>query len=163
MQKTLIECLATGFYVGRIRKAPGTWGTLWGVPLFLLLSLFHPLTYMAITLILVGVAIWVSHLYELHTERHDSQEIVIDEIVGFLVTMTWLPATWQSLLAGFMVFRFLDITKPFPIRTIDRRMRGGIGTVADDLVAGLVANVILQIVYSETPWLGVQLNAATGF
>ena len=86
----------------------------------------------------------------------NSKEIVIDEMIGFMIAMTWMPQTWQAYLAGFCLFRFLDILKPPPIRYFDRRVPGGLGVVLDDVVAGLVANIFLQFIYSQTPWLGIQ-------
>ncbi len=77
---------------------------------------------------------------------HDSQEVVIDEVVGYLVAFTWLPMNWTSVVTAFVLFRALDIVKPFPISWLDRKVKGGLGTVVDDLAAGLVANIILQAV-----------------
>jgi len=76
--------------------------------------------------------------------------------------MTWLPMTWQSMLFGFVLFRVLDILKPFPIGFIDKKVQGGLGVIADDVVAGLIANIALQVVYSQTNWLGARL-ISTGF
>jgi phosphatidylglycerophosphatase A len=92
---------------------------------------------------------------------HDSKEIVIDEVVGFLITMTWLPLTWQSLVAGFVVFRFLDIVKPPPIRQLDRKVPGGFGVMVDDVAAGIIGSILLQFVYNHTNWLGVQISNLT--
>jgi phosphatidylglycerophosphatase A len=156
--KRTIEALATGFYVGKIRFMPGTWGTLWGLPLAWLLARFSPITYMLGAAFVLLVAIAVAELYEIHTQAHDLGEVVIDEVVGMVIALTWLPQTWQAYLAGFLLFRFFDILKPPPIRQIDQRIRGGVGTVLDDVAAGLAANVILQIVYTQTTWLGVKLQ-----
>ncbi len=158
LRNHLIEMLATGFYFGRMPFMPGTWGTLWGIPLVLVVFHTGPLVYMGITLIFLLVSIFIAEAYEKIYHSHDPKEIVIDEIVGFAITMTWLPMTWQSLLAGFIVFRFFDIVKPFPISYIDRKVEGGLGTVLDDAVAGLFANIILQIVFTRTDWLGMQLH-----
>ncbi len=158
MKRKIIECLATGFYLGKIPKAPGTWGTLLGIPVVLLLKLGSPGAYMigAVALLLFSVA--VCELHETLTGAHDSGQVVIDEVVGFVITMTWLPATAPFFLAAFVVFRFFDILKPFPIGLIDKKIRGGLGTVLDDVVAGLVGNVILQVVYQRTGWLGETWN-----
>jgi len=150
--------LATFFYVGKIPRAPGTWGTLATIPVWFLLSKLNPLWYMTLTFIIVLVGIFASQVFEKHADRHDSKEIVIDEVAGFLIAMTWLPPTWQSVVAGFLLFRFFDIVKPPPIRQIDQRMQGGIGVMADDVAAGLIVNLILQLVYTQTGWLGVQIQ-----
>ncbi len=112
---------------------------------------------MTVTFIIVLLGIFVAQVFEKHADQHDSKEIVIDEVAGFLIAMTWLPPTWQSLVAGFLLFRFFDIVKPPPIRQIDQRMQGGIGVMADDVAAGLIVNLILQVVYTHTGWLGAQI------
>lgn len=157
MKQKIIVLLATFFGSGKLPKSPGTWGTLATIPLwYLMASQLHVITYMIVTLFLCVAAILVSQAYENMTNTHDSKEIVIDEVVGFLITMTWLPMTWQSLVAGFVLFRIIDITKPPPIRQLDQKIKGGVGVVIDDIAAGLVCNIILQMVYTYTPWLGAQ-------
>lgn len=113
---------------------------------------------MVATAIFSALAMLIAHLDEKMQGGHDRSEVVIDEVAGFLVTMTWLPMSWQALLAGFALFRALDILKPPPIGWMDKRIRGGVGVVADDLVAGIIANAALQFVFVHTPWLGYQLN-----
>jgi phosphatidylglycerophosphatase A len=68
-----------------------------------------------------------------------------------------LPITWQTFLFGFAAFRLLDIVKPFPISYFDKKVPRGLGVVADDVVAGLLCNIILQVVYTQTTWLGIRL------
>ena len=147
---------ATGLGVGLIPWAPGTFGTLLAVPLVWLAAQSGHFSYMAITIAMVIFAVLMAHLDEMRSKRHDSSEIVIDEVAGFMVAMTWLPNTWQAYLFGFVLFRLFDIWKPFPIRQIDRDMPGGFGVVMDDVAAGLIVNIILQFVYIKTVWLGVQ-------
>jgi len=154
--KTLIEILATFFYLGKVPKIPGTAGTLAGIPVVFLLALWSPLIYMLGTIIVIALAIFVSSAHEARLGVHDGQEIVIDEVVGFVVAMTWLPVTWQSFLMAFVLFRTLDILKPFPIGLLDKKVQGGFGVVIDDVAAGLISNMILQIVYAHTTWLGQQ-------
>lgn len=151
--------IATVFGVGLIPKAPGTWGSLVTLPLALALMFLGPLVYMAVTLAMAIVAIVAAEEYEQQSKKHDSKEIVIDEVVGMLVTMTMLPLTWQSFVVGFILFRILDIWKPFPIRYFDRKVPGGFGVVMDDLVAGIIANVVLQLMLYHTAWLGVQIQS----
>ena len=88
---------------------------------------------------------------------HDSKEIVIDEVAGFLITMTWLPMTWQSVVIGFILFRFFDIVKPPPIRQLDKKIQGGVGVMIDDIAAGIISNFILQILFTYTLILGSQV------
>lgn len=151
-----IELLATFFYLGRVPLIPGTIGTLGAIPLVFLFNLGGLIGYTALTFVFCLFAIRISDIYEHTVQDHDTKEVVIDEVAGFLVTMFWMPATWQAFVYGFLLFRILDIFKPFPINLIDRRAQGGFGTVVDDLVAGVIANVILQFVYTQTDWLGVK-------
>jgi phosphatidylglycerophosphatase A len=148
---------ATGFWVGRIPFAPGTWGTLVGVPFVLLFRQFGPVGYLIAAVALVVAAIWIANLYERLGGEHDSSEVVVDEIAGFVISMAWLPVhTWQSWVAAFLLFRVLDITKPLAIGRIDRDVKGGPGVVLDDVLSGVVCNVVLQMIYQRTNWLGEQ-------
>lgn len=152
---SIVAFFATAGFVGRIPKAPGTFGTLVAVPLAFSLATVGPNFYLGATAALIVFAIWISELHERALGHHDSKEIVIDEVVGYLVAFAWLPVTWMSVVAAFVVFRFFDILKPYPISVLDARVKGGLGVVVDDLAAGLVANLILQLIASHTSWLGV--------
>jgi phosphatidylglycerophosphatase A len=159
--KQIVQALATGFYLGKIPFAPGTWGTLLGIPVVWIMSRGHSdVRYMILVVVLILVASFIAELHERNTGGHDPAEIVIDEVAGYAVAMTMLPETWQSYVAAFVVFRIFDILKPFPINRIDERVKGGLGTVLDDVAAGLVTNVILQVVFMQTAWLGIKLNAS---
>lgn len=161
MTKKILLLIATFFNIGRVSKAPGTVATLATIPLWWLLAQTGPIIYMVTVLILVPVGIVAAEAYESQSDHHDAKEIVIDEVVGFLITMTWLPMTWQSLVLGFIIFRFLDIVKPPPIRQLDQRVQGGVGVMADDIVAGLIGSLLLQLIYTQTSWLGVQISTLT--
>ncbi len=161
VKRKIVEFLATGFYVGRIRPAPGTWGTLVGIPFALLFKQGSPFFYMVASIALLFFAVEVAEVYEMVTGHHDTGEVVIDEIVGYVIALTWLPMTWQFFVAGFFVFRILDIWKPYPISVIDQKVRGGLGTILDDVAAGLLTNLILQIVYQKTDWLGHKWDGTT--
>ncbi len=153
----LSEIISTWFWVGKIRWAPGTWGTLAAVPLVMGVQYLGPVAYMATTFIFIFAGVLAADLYEKSLGEHDCSEIVIDEVVGYLIAMTWLPMTWQALVLGFIIFRFLDILKPFPIGRLDQRVKGGLGVMIDDIAAGVIANIILQIIYTKTNWLGGQI------
>lgn len=161
MLNTFLRHLATLFGIGFAPKAPGTVATLATIPIWYLLVQTGELTYMVVTFLLFPLGIVASQVYENHVGKHDSKEIVIDEVVGFLITMTWLPMTWQSVVIGFIVFRILDITKPPPIRQLDKRMPGGFGVMVDDVVAGIIGSIIMQLIYNQTNWLGVQISTLT--
>jgi phosphatidylglycerophosphatase A len=151
-KKDIATFIATATYVGYLPKAPGTWGTFWGVAIAWLLWPVSLPAYLAVTAVLILVAIWSAIQYEKLTAQHDPQEIVIDEVVGYLVTMIALPPTWVALGAGFIVFRFFDILKPFPIGWVDRKIPGGFGTVLDDLLAGVVGCLVLHTLQHFFHW-----------
>ena len=96
-------------------------------------------------LVLILLAIWISGAAARRLKRKDPGCIVIDEIAGMVVTFIGLPFTLTTAVLGFILFRILDILKPFPIRMIDQRMSGGLGIVADDVVAGIFANIVTRI------------------
>jgi phosphatidylglycerophosphatase A len=137
--------LATGFGVGYSPVAPGTLGTLVAIPIYYFLSEIPSPLY-EITLIgFFFLSVWISEKAEIFFGKKDDQRIVIDEIVGFLITMLWILKTIRFIIIGFFLFRFFDILKPFPIRRIERKFKGGFGVVLDDVVAGIYANIILHI------------------
>lgn len=153
----LVPLVATFFGSGLSPVAPGTMGSLATLPVIWLISFAGPLFHMGFIVFLFPIGLWAAEMYERTSGRHDSKEIVIDEVLGMLITMVWLPMTWQAMLLGFVLFRVLDILKPFPIGLIDKKVQGGLGVIADDVVAGILANIALQVIYSQTNWLGVQL------
>lgn len=157
MRNFLVQ-LATLFGVGRFPKGPGTVGTLVTIPVVILLSMAGPLVYMAAIVLLLPVGIVACEFYEQDKGGHDHKEIVIDEVLGFLITMVWLPMTWQAIAIGFAVFRLLDITKPLFIGYLDKKVQGGLGVMVDDVAAGIIASLIMQILYTQTNWLGSQVS-----
>jgi phosphatidylglycerophosphatase A len=161
VKRKIVEFLATGFYLGKIRPAPGTWGTFLGIPIAYALTFGSHFSYMLGSILLLAFAVAIAEMYEVITGHHDTSEIVIDEVVGYVIAMTWLPATWQFFAAAFVVFRFFDILKPYPINIMDQKIRGGLGTILDDVAAGLVSNLVLQLIYVNTNWLGTQWNGTT--
>lgn len=139
--------IATGFGVGYSPVAPGTLGTLVAIPIYYFLSDIRSPLY-EITLIgFIFLSVWISEKAEIFFVKKDDQRIVIDEIVGFLITMLWIPKTTRFIIIGFILFRFFDILKPIPIRRIERKFKGGFGVVLDDVVAGVYANIILRLIY----------------
>jgi phosphatidylglycerophosphatase A len=142
-----VHLLAFGFGAGLSPKAPGTAGTLVAVLLyFLLLELTFSL-YVYIGLVaaafLAGIYLCGKTARDLGV--HDHGGIVWDEFVGFWITMILVPGAWYWVLAGFVLFRFFDIVKPFPIGWLDKKVSGGFGIMLDDVIAGLYANVCLHI------------------
>ncbi len=137
--------LATGGYVGQIPFAPGTFGSLIGLPFCYLLAGIQLSTAIVAALIFIILAVLISGAAAKTLKRKDPGCIVIDEIAGMVVTFIGLPFTLTTAVLGFILFRILDILKPFPIRTLDQRLSGGLGIVADDVVAGILANVIIRL------------------
>jgi phosphatidylglycerophosphatase A len=145
--KYFILLLATGFGVGYSPIAPGTLGTLVAILIHYFLSEISPPLY-EITLIgFFFLSVWVSENAERFFRKKDDQRIVIDEIIGFLTTMLWVPKTIRFVIIGFFLFRFFDILKPFPIRRLEKGFKGGFGVVLDDVVAGVYANIVLRLIY----------------
>jgi phosphatidylglycerophosphatase A len=142
-----IKFVGSGAYLGYIPFAPGTAGTIAGIPLFLwVFSRFSPGLYLLSLAAFFFMAVWVAERAEILFHALDSRKIVIDEITGFLCTMFLVPAQAGYLIAGFILFRIMDIVKPYPANIINSRMRGGFGVVLDDVVAGIYANLILQVI-----------------
>jgi len=144
-----VRFLASGFFTGHIPVAPGTCGTIVAIPLYLLListlqGWFYAGAVFAVTLF----AIWISGSAEKTYGRKDPPQVVIDEIAGFLLTMTAIPPTAMYIAMGFVLFRLFDILKPQPAGWINSRMHGGSGIVLDDIVAGLYANIVLHFLHS---------------
>ena len=142
----LINFLAFGFGLGYAKKAPGTFGTLAGIPFVLLFQQTSLEIYLVATLIMGVFGIWLCGASSRQMGVHDHPGIVWDEIVGYMITMIAAPAGWQWLLLGFILFRFFDILKPWPIGYLDRHLHGGLGIMLDDIVAGLMAAGLLQLI-----------------
>ena len=138
--------LAFGLGSGLARFAPGTFGTLVAVPLYLLLSQLSPWLYVGAVLVSFFFGIWLCNTVSQDLGVHDHGGIVWDEFVGYWITMLFVPAGWVWVLAGFALFRLFDIWKPWPIRWVDREVDGGLGIMLDDVVAGVVCCLILHAV-----------------
>lgn len=144
----IITLFSTGLYTGYFPIAPATFSTLTlGVVSYRLLSYLHVYLYGLITLILFFLAVWLSDESERIFGKTDCRYIVIDELVGFLITMFLLPFNWMNLVLGFLFFRFFDIVKPPPANYFNNRKKGGLDVVLDDAIAGIYANLLLQVLY----------------
>jgi len=138
--------LATGCFVGNIPFAPGTFGSLLGIPLCFVLSKINLLFASLCIIFFIVFAMWTAQLAERILQQTDPGNIVIDEMAGMTVAFIGLPLNLRSVVTGFIIFRILDIFKPFPIRRIERRLSGGAGVVLDDVVAGIYSNLVLRLV-----------------
>ncbi len=140
-----VHFFAFGLGSGAAPYAPGTFGTLAAIPLYLLLIHFlnWPL-YAVVVVAMFLLGIWICNRTERDIGAHDHSGIVWDEFVGFLVTMFYAPAGWLWIVVGFLLFRLFDIWKPFPVRQLEQRYRNGFGIMIDDVVAGIYAALVLQ-------------------
>lgn len=140
-----VHWLAFGLGSGSAPKAPGTMGSLAALlvlPLFSGLPLWAQLVWVAVA----GVAgVFICGRTAEAMGVHDHGGIVWDEFVGIWITFIAVPLTPVSLVAGFLLFRLFDVWKPWPIRLLDRRLGGGIGIMLDDVLAGVVALILLQL------------------
>ncbi|MFK8067610.1 MAG: phosphatidylglycerophosphatase A [Gammaproteobacteria bacterium] len=143
--KDPFHCLSLGFGTGLASTAPGTFGTLIGIPLFLLMKPLSIEVYCLVSLILFIFGIWLCERTANKLEVHDHPGIVWDEVVGYAVTMIIAPNGWMWVLIGFILFRIFDVWKPWPIRLIDQKVTGGLGIMLDDLIAGIFALISMQI------------------
>ena len=137
--------LARGFGAGCSPVAPGTVGTAVAVPLVCLQLVLSTEIFLVFVLVFVLGAVYVAAVADKQMDETDDPSIVVDEMAGFLIAMAYVPLTPWSLLGGFVLFRALDIFKPPPINTVERKFSGGLGIVGDDLVAGLMTNALLQL------------------
>ncbi len=137
---------ATGCFSGYAPIASGTFGTLAAIPLYLLLMKIGWIPYLIGTLAVFLLGVQGANRIENATQQKDNGIIVIDEIAGYLITMAFLPQSWFVVIAGFFVFRFFDILKPYPIRKLDLNPNlKGFGVMIDDVLAGVYGNIVLQV------------------
>ncbi|MCU7916667.1 MAG: phosphatidylglycerophosphatase A [Candidatus Thiodiazotropha sp. (ex Gloverina cf. vestifex)] len=141
-----IHLLAFGFGSGLAPKAPGTFGTLVAIPIYLLLQPLSFTLYLVLLLLGFVVGIWICGQASKDLGVHDHGGIVWDEIVGYLVTMSFASDGVWWILIGFVLFRFFDILKPWPINWLDQQVHGGFGIMLDDLVAGLYAGSVMLLI-----------------
>ena len=140
-----VHLLAFGFGSGLAPKAPGTFGTLAAVPLYLLMAGLSLPIYLGLVLAGTLLGIWICGRASDDLGVHDHGGIVWDEIIGYLLTMVFAPPGWAWMLIGFLLFRFFDILKPWPIRWLDRQVSGGVGIMLDDLLAGVFAGLVMLL------------------
>ncbi|MEX1221082.1 MAG: phosphatidylglycerophosphatase A [Idiomarina sp.] len=142
-----IHLLALGFGSGLSPKAPGTMGTLVAIPLVWLLAQLPLAIYLSVTVVAAVVGIWICAYTAKAMGEHDHPAIVWDEIAGYAIAMTLLPPTFLNLALAFVLFRLFDILKPGPIGWCDKHLHGGLGIMADDVLAGITACVLIHAGY----------------
>lgn len=139
--------IAFGLGSGAMPFAPGTFGTIMAIPFYLLVRPLPLVVYVIFTIVFALFSMWICERVSREIHVHDHPGMCIDEFAGFFVTMIGAPSGWQWVLLGFLLFRFFDIAKPWPIRYLDEKIPGGVGMVLDDIVAGLFSMLIIQLVY----------------
>lgn len=136
--------LATGFGSGLSPFFPGTIGSLVAIPLWYLLSFLPLKLYCFWILLALGLGVYLCEYVEKQIGVHDHGSVVWDEFLGIWITLMFVPLmTWQWVLIGFVIFRFFDIWKPWPIRWFDRQVKGGAGIMLDDVIAGIISGAFL--------------------
>jgi phosphatidylglycerophosphatase A len=140
-----VHLLAVGLGSGLAPRAPGTAGTLVGVAAYAVLENLHWPVYVLICVLLAATGVFICGRTARDLGVHDHPAIVFDEVVGYLVTMVAAPPGWLWIGIGFVLFRFFDILKPWPISVLDRRIGGGVGIMVDDVLAGVFACALVQL------------------
>jgi phosphatidylglycerophosphatase A len=144
LRKTLnlanpVHLLALGFGSGLAPFMPGTFGSIAALPIVYLVSFLPIVLYIIVAIVAAIVGIWLCGKTAEDMGVHDHSSIVWDEIAGMLVTFIGIAMSWQTAVVGFLLFRFFDIVKPWPISYLDRNLDGGLGIMLDDIVAGAAA------------------------
>ena len=143
--RSFVILFATWGGTGYSPVASGTVGTLAAIPLYILLARLPLPLYIATIVPFFFFSCWIASRSEAIFGEKDSGKIVIDEVTGYLVTMTAVPVSWQGMLLGFLLFRFFDIIKPEPARYFDRKVKNGYGVVLDDVAAGVYSCLLLHL------------------
>ncbi len=140
-----IHFLAFGLGSGAASKAPGTFGTLASVPIYLwLLQDLSSMQYLVMLVVTSLVGIYLCGKTSKDLGVHDHSGIVWDEFVGYWITMWLAPTGWEYIVLGFVLFRLFDILKPWPISWVDKHVHGGFGIMFDDILAGAMSLIVLQ-------------------
>ncbi len=150
----LAVLIASFGYTGYFPVAPGTAGSAAALLVYVLVRRSGtPLIEGAVLAVVAIVGTWSATIAERHFQRTDPGEVVIDEVLGMLMTLAFLPLTWRGALVGFLVFRVLDIIKPFPADAAER-LHGGLGIMADDGMSGVYGNLIMRgLVWLLPAWM----------
>jgi phosphatidylglycerophosphatase A len=149
--RRFILFLSSNAGLGYAPVASGTFGTLAGIPAYWLLAKLPPALWLLTVLAFFFLSCWVADVAGKIYGIVDDGRIVIDELIGYLVTIALLPFSWKTAILGFLLFRFFDIAKPQPARYFDRQIKNGYGVVLDDVVAGLYAALSLRLLLHFFP------------
>lgn len=139
-----IRIISTVFFIGYFPYAPGT---ICSAFVMLIVGLSKPSDFFLFFLLVFSFVIgtFAANRFEKTSDKRDPSCIVIDEFSGYLTSIVFIPLTWENLLIAFVLFRFFDIVKPPPIRQIEKKFRGGLGIMIDDIMAGFISNILIRI------------------
>ncbi len=140
----IVLFLATGFCSGHAPKAPGTVGTAVAFLPYLLMQRLSTWLYVSVVIVCILIGIYLCNRADQLLQSHDNKAIVWDEFCGLWIALFMIPAGWYWLVIGFLLFRLFDILKPFPISWLDKNLKGGVGVMLDDVVAGLLTLLCIQ-------------------
>lgn len=144
--ESLFKIIATFFYIGYIPVVPATIGTLFSIPIVIFFySIKNTLYQIVALLFLIILSTKITTILEKKINRKDPKEIVIDEVIGFIISLFLIKINILNIILAFSVFRFLDILKPFPANKI-QKINGGIGIMGDDIVVGIYTNILIRII-----------------
>lgn len=141
----MIVFAACGFGTGFAPAAPGTFGSLLGILVYFILQLFSWQIQLALLAAFIIIAVVLAHFAAKIMGQEDPGAIVIDEIAGQVVALWGVAFTLPNVIAAFVLFRFFDILKPYPIKILEKKVPGGAGIVVDDLVAGIYARIVMFV------------------
>ena len=145
MKDRLCKMIASVFYIGYLPVAPGTLGSLAALPVYYFIC-NNTIIMSAVILIVIALGFMTAGKMEKLFGEKDPGEIIIDEFGGMLISLYRIPPTMGYVVTGFLLFRFFDIVKPMPIHNLEK-LKGSLGIMSDDLIAGVYANMALQVVY----------------
>ena len=145
--KNPYHLLATWFGIGKLRPAPGTWGSAVAAAMWYFLESAHAYIYIILPIFILFSWLICFKASE-DSDSNDHSSIVIDEVAGMLVTLFFVSHEMVNYFFAFLLFRLFDIWKPWPISWVDKNIKGGIGVLLDDLIAGLFAGVIIYSLFS---------------
>ncbi len=156
IKKPLWWWVATWFGSGLAPKASGTFGTIAALPFAFIIQYYGGNGVLLVAAIIIFfVGWWASNEYmKYYPEKHDPKQIVVDEVAGMWLTLSFMPdamqTAWKFYIMGFILFRFFDVLKPYPISLADRKIKGGFGVMFDDILAAILSVIIFAMVYSPT-------------
>jgi phosphatidylglycerophosphatase A len=156
----LKELLFTGFYSGYFPWAPGTVGSLVGMVIYILEFIFFGdkcrIINVVVFILMVYPSIKLSNAGEIYFGEKDPPQVVIDEVMGYWISVLLHPFSYTTALLAFFIFRLMDIIKPFPVRNLEK-LEGGMGILMDDLVAGIYTNVILVLIFVASKYFNIPI------